>query len=190
MTKPTPYDLTDKEFTYLLYDLIIGFCHLQNMNIWHGKFSLDWIARTTTGYAVMEDPLFGLDDSSLWKNDYNPSSGRKVHDSAASFGMKTAGEDFSGNDQQAKKFIRKPSKLKKIDLRTLKEVFFSPEAYRFLTEKNSNSKFHVIKSDVYSLGLVLLRVGLLQNINEIYTKNGICEKSLAEKLDKLKKKYP
>jgi hypothetical protein len=97
--KLTPFDLSDKEFTFILYDLIIGFCHLQEMNIWHGKFSPDWVARTTTGYAVMEDPMFGIDESDTWKSDYCQVAGiNKVNESVASFGMKTAGEDISGND--------------------------------------------------------------------------------------------
>lgn len=182
--------MTDKEFTFILYDLIIGFCHLQELGIWHGKFSPDWVARTTTGYAVMEDPLFGIDESGSWKNDYNPCASIKVHESVASFGVKTAGEDISGNDTQSKKFIRRPSRLQNLDLRNMKEIFFSPEAYKIFTDREVPDKMDVIKNDVYSLGLVLLKVGLLSSVNDIYSREGINFSKLSDKIDSLRKKYP
>jgi hypothetical protein len=60
-----------------------------------------------------------------------------------------------------------------LDLRSLKEVFFSPEVYKIFTEKKVPNLINVIKADVYSLGLVLLKVGLLSSVNDIYTRKGI-----------------
>lgn len=48
---------TNKEMTFMLYDLINGMAHLQKLGFVHGSFSPDFVARTTTGYAVMENPV-------------------------------------------------------------------------------------------------------------------------------------
>jgi len=54
-----PY--TNMEMTFLLYDIVFGLAHMEDLNLNHGKFGPEWVALTTTGYAVMEDPLyFGL----------------------------------------------------------------------------------------------------------------------------------
>jgi hypothetical protein len=51
-----PY--TNMEMTFLLYDLVFGLAHMEDMGLNHGKFGPEWVALTTTGYAVMEDPLY------------------------------------------------------------------------------------------------------------------------------------
>lgn len=48
---------TSKELTFILYNMIYGLGHMQEMGIGHGKLSPHFLARTTTGYAIMEDPL-------------------------------------------------------------------------------------------------------------------------------------
>ena len=70
-----------------MYDLIIGFAHLQELGIWHGKFSPEWVARTTAGYAVMEDPVFGIEQMDNLKIDDLKTQFNKPFDSVASFGM-------------------------------------------------------------------------------------------------------
>lgn len=49
---------TNMELTFLLYDMVFGLAHLEDIGINHGKFGPEWVARTTTGYAVMEDPVY------------------------------------------------------------------------------------------------------------------------------------
>ena len=41
----------------LLYDTLNGMYHLQKIGYVHGKFGPEWVAKTLSGYAVMEDPL-------------------------------------------------------------------------------------------------------------------------------------
>lgn len=48
---------SNKEITFLLYDVINGLSHMQQLGFVHGNLSPEFIARTTTGYAMMEDPL-------------------------------------------------------------------------------------------------------------------------------------
>lgn len=49
---------TNMELTFLLYDVVFGLAHLEDIGVNHGKFGPEWIALTTTGYAVMEDPVY------------------------------------------------------------------------------------------------------------------------------------
>lgn len=48
---------TNSEITGLLYDTINGMFHLQKLGFAHGKLSPAWIARTTTGFAILDDLL-------------------------------------------------------------------------------------------------------------------------------------
>ena len=48
---------SNREITFLLYDLISGMGHMQQLGFVHGTLAPEYIAMTTTGYAVMEDPL-------------------------------------------------------------------------------------------------------------------------------------
>lgn len=47
----------NKEITYLMYDLLHGFYHLQFLGFSHCKFGPEFVAKTTTGYAILDDPL-------------------------------------------------------------------------------------------------------------------------------------
>lgn len=47
------------------------------------------------------------------------------------------------------------------------DLYLSPEKFRFLRTQKEPS-FNVVKSDVFSLGLVLLEAGLLHKIQDIY----------------------
>jgi len=49
---------SNKEITFLLYDLLNGLYHLNLMGVPHGTINPDFVARTTTGYAIIDDPLF------------------------------------------------------------------------------------------------------------------------------------
>jgi serine/threonine protein kinase len=48
---------SNKEITFLLYDAVNGLSHMQQLGFVHGNLGPEFIARTTTGYAIMEDPL-------------------------------------------------------------------------------------------------------------------------------------
>ena len=51
-------DFSNFEMTNLLYNVIYGMSHLQEIGVNHGQLRPEWLAKTTTGFAVMEDPLF------------------------------------------------------------------------------------------------------------------------------------
>ena len=48
---------SNKELTFLLYNLIHGLHHLHKLGFRHSCFSPKWVVKTTTGFAVMDDPL-------------------------------------------------------------------------------------------------------------------------------------
>ena len=50
--------LNNKEITYLMYDLLYGLYHLQGLGFNHGKFGPEFVAKTTTGYAILDDPMY------------------------------------------------------------------------------------------------------------------------------------
>jgi serine/threonine protein kinase len=110
----------------------------------------------------------------------------KISESAASFGV---GAKNTANGQNHSIFVRKPTKLKSLNLREYKELFFSPEVFKMFVDRSFDF-INVIKSDVFSLGLVLLKVGLLESVNDIYSKSGLDAEKLSKKIAKLKKKYP
>jgi hypothetical protein len=41
-----------------MYDIMYGMWHMQQMGYSHGKFGPEFIAKTTTGYAVIDDPMY------------------------------------------------------------------------------------------------------------------------------------
>ena len=41
----------------LLYDTLNGLYYLQKIGFEHGKLGPEWIAKTLSGYAIIEDPL-------------------------------------------------------------------------------------------------------------------------------------
>lgn len=51
---------SDKELTLLMYNLILGMHHLHKMGFSAPYLSPKWIAKTTTGYAVLDDPYVDL----------------------------------------------------------------------------------------------------------------------------------
>lgn len=109
----------NKEITYLMYDLMLGFYHLQCLNFSHCKFGPEFVAKTTTGYAILDDPLH---------YPYDP-----------------------------------------IDLKKRKEWYLSPEAYKAaLMGHKAGKSYNLVKSDVFSLGLVLLEAAIQMNVDEIY----------------------
>lgn len=50
--------LNNKQITYLMYDIMYGMYHLQTLGYNHGKFGPEFVARTTTGYAILDDPMY------------------------------------------------------------------------------------------------------------------------------------
>ncbi len=50
--------MNNREITYLMYDLIYGMHHLQQLGFNHGKFGPEFVAKTTTGYAILDDPVY------------------------------------------------------------------------------------------------------------------------------------
>lgn len=112
-----PFD--NQEITYLMYDLMLGFYHLQSLGFSHCKFGPEFIAKTTTGYAILDDPVH---------YPYDP-----------------------------------------INLKKRKDWYLSPEAYKAaLLGMKAGKTYSLIKSDVFSLGLVLLEAATQMNIDEIY----------------------
>lgn len=110
---------SNREVTSLLYDLVGAGLHLQKMGFVHTSISPDWVALTTTGYALIEDPL------------------------------------------------QNKNRVLKID--HLENVYLSPEAYRAAKQARVHgSNFCKVKSDVFSVGLVLLHAGLLRPSPDIY----------------------
>jgi len=118
---------SNQEITFLLYDIVYGMCHLQELGFVHGLFGPEFVARTTTGYAVMENPLL---------------------------------DHFSGIRQCVNTKIRK-------------ELYLSPEAFKaFKGYISAGKDYSLTKSDVFSVGLVILEAGICKKIGEIYKTEG------------------
>lgn len=134
----------NQEITYLMYDLILGFYHLQHLGFSHCKFGPEFVAKTTTGYAILDDPLHYPYDV--------------------------------------------------IDLKKRKDWYLSPEAYKAaLLNKKAGREYKLVKSDVFSLGLVLLEASTQMNIDEIYSHPGEMEldiDALNHLMEILKVRYP
>jgi hypothetical protein len=41
-----------------MYDLLYGLWHLQQLGFNHGKFGPEFVAKTTTGFAILDDALY------------------------------------------------------------------------------------------------------------------------------------
>ena len=52
---------TNYEMTTLMYNLIYGMAHLEELGFCHKQLSPRWVALSTTGYAIMDDPLGASD---------------------------------------------------------------------------------------------------------------------------------
>ena len=48
---------SQRELMTLLYDTLHGMYHLQKLGYCHGKFGPEWVAKTLSGYAIIDDPL-------------------------------------------------------------------------------------------------------------------------------------
>lgn len=55
--KASKRPFSNHELTTLLYDLVGAGYHLQKLGYAHTALSPDWVALTTTGYALLDDPL-------------------------------------------------------------------------------------------------------------------------------------
>ena len=142
ITESRPFD--NREMTYMMYDLLQGFYHLQTLGFAHNRFGPEFVATTTTGFAILDDPMHYPFDV--------------------------------------------------VNLKRRKEWYLSPEAYRAaLLKQKAGKDYDLIKSDVFSFGLVLLEAGLQMNVNEIYGQPGelkLDEDTLEGLIQMLKSRYP
>ena len=53
-------------------------------------------------------------------------------------------------------------------LRQGKEIFMSPELFRAILKNKKEIKYNPFKSDIFSLGLVILEAGLFESVQGIY----------------------
>lgn len=137
----TPFE--EQTMTTLLYDSLIGMAHLEELSIEHSSLSPSCIARTVSGYAIVDDPL--LDPNRAFKT-----------------------ED-------------------------LNSTYFSPESYQVFQsgEGMVGVGYSNYKSDVFSLGLIILEAGTLKNVRSIFNKKRKMDSKLLDKLIKIfLERYP
>lgn len=134
----------NKEITFLMYDVLNGLYHLQILGLCHGRVNPLFIARTTTGYAVIDDPFFDVFDVLNLKEKLN-------------FGL-----------------------------------YLSPESLSSALDGNkAGEEYDLIKSDVFSFGLLMLEAAILENVNKIFKENFEIEFRLLEQMiHKMKCRYP
>jgi len=87
-TNDQPY--SNKEITTMLYDIVNGMAHLQSLGIYHTRFAPEFVALTTTGYAIVEDPIC---DKSI------PRRSSKIFESPESFTSLKMGKTINLNNQ-------------------------------------------------------------------------------------------
>ena len=132
---------TTHELTNLFYDVILGLAHLQGLGIVHGKFRPEWVARSTTGYAIIDDSFM--------------------------------------------------DPAEQLSLYRMRDYYLSPEAYATaLRSKRPTLCYDILRSDVYSAGLVLLEAGLLEKLGDVYEDHDLNQGTVRQKLVKLSRRYP
>ncbi len=78
-----------------------------------------------------------------------------------------------------------------LDLKNGKDLYLSPEIFTNLSKRNIKFKLNPFKSDLFSLGLVILQLGTLKSIQKIYDKQTgkIKMNVLLENMDEFNKIY-
>ena len=102
---------------------------MQLLGLCHGKLSPAFVARTVTGFAILEDPL---------------------HDLFQPLDIELLRKVSKHNDSKGK-------------------LYLSPEAYNCaVSQFRSGTGYNLIKSDVFSFGLILLEAAVLIDTQDIY----------------------
>jgi serine/threonine protein kinase len=73
-----------------------------------------------------------------------------------------------------------------------REIFVSPELFKGLMANKKKIKYNPFKSDIFSLGLVILEAGIFQSVQAIYDRQTgeIRKKELINLVEKFIEKYP
>lgn len=85
-----------------------------------------------------------------------------------------------------------PMLVQKKHLRTGKEIFMSPEMFRAILEGQTEIKYNPFKSDIFSLGLVILEAGLFESVQGIYDRSqkDLRKEALIQLVERFIQKYP
>lgn len=116
--------LSEFRILTLIYDCLIGLSHLEELGICHSCLNPSFIARTTTGYAIVDDPLI---------------------------------------DRNRIEERNKP--------------YHSPESLKAsIKGERLGERFSIAKSDVFSLGIIILEAGIIKEISgTIFTLAGVLD---------------
>lgn len=126
----------------------------------------DFLYQTVTAYALTQDQIRDL----YWVSDENI-----FVDKSCNFKV-----GFHIWDQE--------EKLTKV---MTKEFFLSPQEYFFVTQNKGQAKsFNRVKSHVFSLGLIILKLGNMKSVQHIYSPDGsINQNALDELFLQFKSRY-
>lgn len=85
-----------------------------------------------------------------------------------------------------------PVKVQSNNLKEGKRLYMAPAVFRALSKRRSKVKHNAFKSDVFSLGMIILEAGLLDSVQEVYDSKGkaINETILVEFVEKFIDRYP
>lgn len=85
-----------------------------------------------------------------------------------------------------------PMLVQKKHLNTGKEIFMSPEMFRAILEGKTEIKYNPFKSDIFSLGLVILESGLFESVQGIYDRSNrdLRKEILIQLVERFIQKYP
>ena len=76
MRRQAGTQLSNKEITFLMYDIMSGLHHLYSIGLYHRTLSPMFVARTTTGYALLDDPLLSSRQVTDLRRFFNKQTGR------------------------------------------------------------------------------------------------------------------
>ena len=85
-----------------------------------------------------------------------------------------------------------PNQIQLLNINNNKDLYMSPILFNNLLNQETQIKHNPYKSDVFSVGLILLEAGLLQSVQSIYDFDNkkISENELVDKVEQFIEKYP
>jgi hypothetical protein len=85
-----------------------------------------------------------------------------------------------------------PNEVQKAHIMNGREIFVSPELFKGLMKSKKKIKYNPFKSDIFSLGLVILEAGIFESVQGIYDRETgeIRKEELISLVERFIRKYP
>lgn len=172
---------TNHQLVSIFYDLITGLAHMQKMGFYHGNLTPDWLIRNSKSWSVTDHPFTDYAEFIPENLKLNPEGKSKFLEF---FHKDECG--LNSNIQEDIDYLSLDPKMRRF--------YLSPEQYRLLISNDEyrtpGKSYNMTKSDVYSLGLIVLEAGLMESNNCIFKEYDIDQSLVKAKLSKFGQTYP